>query len=105
MWFVFRQIAGLGRSPKAHRFGIAGLPEARAYRAHPVLGPRLVECIRILTNLPVTAAATVLGQVDARKPQSSMTLFVRSAPQEGVFQEVLDQYFGGESDAATTNRL
>jgi uncharacterized protein (DUF1810 family) len=75
MWFIFPQIAVLGRSPKAHRFAISGMPEARAYRAHPVLGPRLVECSGILTNLPGTDAATVLGQVDAQKLQSSMTLF------------------------------
>jgi uncharacterized protein (DUF1810 family) len=105
MWFVFPQIAGLGRSPTAQRFAISGMPEARAFRAHPVLGPRLVECARILTNLPGTDAVTVLGPVDAQKLRSSMTLFARTAPEERVFQEVLDQYFGGESDAATTSRL
>jgi uncharacterized protein (DUF1810 family) len=72
---------------------------------HPVLGPRLLGCARILTNLPGTDAATVLGPVDARKLQSSMTMFARTTPQEGVFQEVLEQYFGGESDAATTSCL
>jgi uncharacterized protein (DUF1810 family) len=105
MWFVFPQIAGLGRSTTAHRFAISGIPEARAYRAYPVLGPLLVECARILTNLPGTHAARVLGQVDARKLQSSRSLFAPFGPQEGVFQEVLDQYFGGEPDAATTSRL
>lgn len=105
MWFVFPQIAGLGRSPTAQRFAISGMPEARAFRAHPVLGPRLVECVRILTNLPGTDAVTVLGPVDAQKLRSSMTLFARAAPQERVFQEVLDQYFDGESDDATTSRL
>ncbi len=105
MWFVFPQIAGLGRSPTAQRFAISGMPEARAFRAHPILGPRLVECARILTHLPGTDAVTVLGPVDAQKLRSSMTLFTRTAPEEPVFQEVLDQYFGGESDAATTSRL
>ena len=105
MWFVFPQIAGLGRSPTAQRFAISGMPEARAFRAHPVLGPRLVECARILTNLPGTDAVTVLGPVDAQKLRSSMTLFAQTAPEERVFQEVLDQYFGGESDAATISRL
>jgi uncharacterized protein (DUF1810 family) len=81
------------------------MPEARAFRAHPVLGPRLVECARILTNLPGTDAGTVLGPVDAQKLRSSMTLFARAAPHERVFQEVLDQYFDGESDDATTSRL
>jgi uncharacterized protein (DUF1810 family) len=105
MWFVFPQIAGLGRSPTAQRFAISGMPEARAFRAHPVLGPRLVECARILTNLPGRDAGTVLGPVDAQKLRSSMTLFARAAPHERVFQEVLDQYFDGESDDATTSRL
>ena len=105
MWFIFPQIAGLGRSPTAQRFAISGMPEAQAFRAHPVLGPRLVECARILANLPGTDAATILGPVDAQKLRSSMTLFARTAPHERVFQEVLDRYFGGESDSATTSRL
>ncbi|HEY5179864.1 MAG TPA: DUF1810 family protein, partial [Dermatophilaceae bacterium] len=65
----------------------------------------LVECARILANLPGTDAATILGPVDAQKLRSSMTLFARTAPQERVFQVVLDRYFGGESDSATTSRL
>ena len=105
MWFVFPQIAGLGRSPTAQRFAISGMPEARAFCVHPVLGPRFVECARIMTNLPETDAVTVLGAVDAQKLRSSMTLFSRAAPQERVFQEVLDQYFDGDSDDATTSRL
>jgi uncharacterized protein (DUF1810 family) len=105
MWFIFPQIAGLGRSPTAQRFAISGMPEAQAFRAHPVLGPRLVECARILANLPGTDAATILGPVDAQKLRSSMTLFARTAPEERVFQEVLDRYFGGESDSVTTSRL
>ena len=105
MWFVFPQIAGLGRSPTAQRFAISGMPEALAFRAHPVLGPRLVECARILSTLPGTDAVTILGPVDAQKLRSSMTLFSRTAPAERVFQEVLDQYFGGKSDPATTSRL
>ena len=105
MWFIFPQIAGLGRSPTAQRFAISGMPEAQAFRAHPVLGPRLVECARILANLPGTDAATILGPVDAQKLRSSMTLFARTAPQERVFKQVLERYFGGESDPATTSRL
>jgi len=105
MWFVFPQIAGLGRSLTAQHFAISGVPEARAYHAHPVLGPRLVECARILTELPGTDAVTVLGSVDAQKLKSSMTLFAQTVPDETVFQEVLDRYFAGKADAATTSRL
>jgi uncharacterized protein (DUF1810 family) len=103
MWFVFPQIAGLGRSPTAQTFAISGLPEAAAYLAHPVLGPRLIECARILTELPGTDAAAVFGGIDAQKLQSSMTLFARAAADEGVFQQVLDQYFAGKADSGTTD--
>jgi uncharacterized protein (DUF1810 family) len=105
MWFIFPQIAGLGRSPTAQRFAISGMPEALAFRAHRVLGPRLVECASILANLPGMDTVTILGPVDALKLRSSMTLFAPTAPQERVFQKVLDRYFGGESDPATTSRL
>ena len=105
MWFVFPQIAGLGRSPTAQRFAVSGMPEAQAYLAHPVLGPRLVQCAHILTGLPQRAAAAVFGPLDAQKLQSSMTLFARSDPHERVFQDVLDQFFAGQADPGTTSRL
>ena len=105
MWFVFPQIAGLGRSATAQHFAISGLAEAQVYLAHPVLGPRLVECARILTQLPGTDAVAVFGPVDAQKLQSSMTLFAQSAPTEQVFQQVLEQYFAGKGDDGTISRL
>jgi uncharacterized protein (DUF1810 family) len=105
MWFVFPQIAGLGHSGMARRFAISGLDEARAYVAHPTLGRRLVECARALTDLDTADANRVLGPVDAQKLRSSMTLFARAAPDEPVFREVLDHYFHGIEDDATTSRL
>jgi len=105
MWFVFPQVAGLGSSPMAREFAVSGLDEARAYLAHPVLGPRLVESARALTGLDGADAAAVLGSTDAMKLRSSMTLFAAAAPDEPVFRQVLDQYFGGVPDAATTDRL
>ena len=105
MWFVFPQVAGLGRSGMAQRFAISGLDEARAYLAHPVLGRRLVESARALTGLDVDDPAAVMGPVDAMKLKSSMTLFALAAPDESVFREVLDHYFGGNEDDATTSRL
>jgi uncharacterized protein (DUF1810 family) len=105
MWFVFPQIAGLGRSATAQHFAISGLAEARAYLAHPVLGPRLVECARILTQLPGTDAVAVFGAVDAQKLRSSMTLFAQPAATEQVFQQVLTQYFAGKGDDGTISRL
>ena len=105
MWFVFPQIAGLGRSGMAQRFALADLDEARAYLAHPVLGPRLAECARALTDLDVDDPVQVMGSIDAQKLRSSMTLFARTAPDEPVFRQVLDHYFAGAEDDATTSRL
>jgi uncharacterized protein (DUF1810 family) len=105
MWFVFPQVAGLGRSSTARHFAISGLQEAEAYLAHPVLGPRLLECAGVLAGLEETDAVAVLGPVDAQKLQSSMTLFARANPAERVFQRVLDRYFGGAVDEATICRL
>jgi uncharacterized protein (DUF1810 family) len=105
MWFVFPQIAGLGRSGMAARFAISGLEEARAYLSHPLLGRRLVECARALTDLDTADAVQVFGPVDAQKLRSSMTLFARADPDEPVFREVLDHYFDGELDEGTTSRL
>jgi uncharacterized protein (DUF1810 family) len=89
----------------ARRFAISGLPEARAYAAHPTLGRRLVECARALTGLDTADPVAVLGPIDAQKLHSSMTLFAEAAPDEPVFQQVLDHYFGGRLDEGTTSRL
>ena len=105
MWFVFPQIAGLGSSPMAQRYAISSLDEARAYLAHPVLGDRLRESARALTGLDTRSPDEVLGGIDAMKLRSSMTLFMRAAPDEPLFAQVLDQYFGGAADDATDARL
>ena len=104
MWFVLPQVAGLGRSATAQRYAISGAAEARAYLAHPVLGPRLLESARALTGLDTTDPVRVLGSVDAQKLQSSMTLFA-AVSDDPVFTEVLDRYFAGAPDPATTSRL
>ncbi len=105
MWFVFPQIAGLGRSATAQHFAVRGLDEARAYLAHPVLGPRLVECARALVGLESTDAVAVLGSIDAQKLRSSMTLFAHAGPDQPLFRAVLDRYFDGAEDDATTSLL
>ena len=105
MWFVFPQVAGLGSSPTAQRYAISGLAEARAYAAHPVLGPRLAESARSLLELSDRDPVRVLGSVDAMKLRSSMTLFEAAVPDERVFGEVLERYFDGARDEATTTRL
>ena len=105
MWFVFPQIAGLGRSSTAQAFAMSGVEEARDYLAHPVLGPRLLECAQALTALEADDPVVVLGSTDAMKLRSSMTLFARAAPDQPVFRQVLDQYFDGELDAMTVQIL
>jgi uncharacterized protein (DUF1810 family) len=105
MWFVFPQIAGLGRSPTAQRYGIASLDEARAYLDHPVLGPRLLESAGALTELSGRTAEQIFGGLDALKLRSSMTLFARAAPEQPRFGEVLARYFNGVEDRDTLQRL
>ena len=105
MWFVFPQIAGLGRSSMAQQYALGSLDEARAYAEHPVLGPRLLDCVRALLELPSTTPEAVFGGVDAMKLRSSMTLFTRAVPTQQAFSEVLDRYFGGEADPATLSRI
>jgi uncharacterized protein (DUF1810 family) len=106
MWFVFPQIAGLGRSAMAQRYAIRSLAEAEAYVAHPVLGARLRESAAALTELAGgDSAEEVLGPVDAQKLHSSMTLFARAAPDEPLFRAVLDRYFDGMEDPGTLARV
>jgi uncharacterized protein (DUF1810 family) len=101
MWFVFPQVEGLGQSPISRRYAITSLAEARAYLAHPVLGPRLSESARVLTELSGATAEEIFGAIDALKLRSSMTLFALADPEDQVFREVLDRYFGGAPDPAT----
>jgi uncharacterized protein (DUF1810 family) len=105
IWFVFPQIAGLGRSETARFFALDSLEEAQAYLEHPLLGPRLRECCRALLDVGGKSAREVLGEVDAAKLRSSMTLFARAAPGEPLFRELLDRYYDGEPDAETERRL
>jgi uncharacterized protein (DUF1810 family) len=106
MWFVFPQIAGLGHSPMSQRYAISSLDEARAYLAHPVLGPRLAECAAIVAGLPGDRTAEqVFGPVDALKLRSCMTLFQRADPAQPHFGQVLSRFFDGITDAATDQRL
>jgi uncharacterized protein (DUF1810 family) len=105
MWFVFPQLAGLGRSEMAQRYALGSLEEARAYLEHPLLGPRLRACCAALLagaeNGCGADARTILGDVDALKLRSSMTLFGRAGGDEALCARVLERFFGGEEDAAT----
>ena len=105
MWFVFPQIAGLGRSGTARRYAISSLDEAKAYLDHPVLGPRLRECASLVAQIQGRSAMQIFGDPDDMKLRSSMTLFLRAAPDEPIFQQVLDHLFDGKADSATDERL
>jgi uncharacterized protein (DUF1810 family) len=101
MWFIFPQIRGLGSSAMAGRYGISTLKEAEAYLNHPVLGPRLVECTRLVNLVEGRSIEDIFGYPDDLKFRSSVTLFQLAAPHNLVFQDALEKYFGGESDART----
>jgi uncharacterized protein (DUF1810 family) len=105
MWFVFPQIVGLGHSPMSQRYAISTLDEARAYLAHDVLGPRLIECARILCELEGRTAQDIFGGIDAIKLRSSMTLFAYADSANPIFGQVLGAYFGGVPDGVTERLL
>ena len=101
MWFVFPQLAGLGRSPTAQFYAIASIDEARAYLEHPVLGARLRECVEAL--LPWAgkrSAEGIFGQVDATKLKSNLTLFDVVEP-HSLFRRAIDGFYGGMPDERT----
>jgi uncharacterized protein (DUF1810 family) len=105
IWFIFPQIAGLGYSFMSQRFAISSLDEARDYLAHPVLGPRLRECARTVLETNDRTAEEIFGPIDALKLRSCMTLFHRAAPDETVFAQVLDRFYGDVTDWSTDARL
>ena len=104
MWYVFPQVAGLGRSSTAQHYAISGLDEARAYLAEPVLGGRLREAAGIVASSWTATAEQLMGGIDAVKLRSSVTLFSRAGGGQ-VFDDVLDRYFDGEPDPATDRLL
>ena len=105
MWFVFPQLAGLGMSSTSRFYAIRSLDEARAYLADPVLGPRLKDCMALVAESTADSAEQLFGGIDAQKARSSATLFLRAAPDEPVFQRVLERYFDGSADPATDRLL
>jgi uncharacterized protein (DUF1810 family) len=105
MWFVFPQMRGLGHSAMAQRYAIASLEEAEAYAAHPVLGARLRELTALVLGVEGRSAHDIFGTPDDLKFHSAMTLFARAAPEEPVFRDALEKYFGGREDPATVETL
>jgi uncharacterized protein (DUF1810 family) len=105
MWFIFPQIAGLGHSVMAQRYAIASIEEARAYLAHPLLGPRLRECAALVTAVEDRPLRAILGAPDDLKFHSSMTLFAIASDNEPEFADALAKYFAAAPDPATLKIL
>lgn len=105
IWYIFPQIAGLGRSTTSRLYSIASIDEASAYVAHPVLGPRLVECTELVLNVEGMTAAQIFGSLDAMKFRSSMTLFAASNAEIDVFDRALEKYFSGSPDPLTEQAI
>ena len=105
MWFIFPQLAGLGSSPTSTHFAIRTAAEARAYLAHPVLGPRLLQCTQALLSIEGRAAHEIFGSPDDLKLRSSATLFASVSVPGSVFDEVLVRYFDGGRDERTLRLL
>ena len=105
MWFVFPQLVGLGHSAMAQRYGITAIDEARAYLAHPVLGPRLEECMEAALRVEGRTATEIFGKPDDMKLQSCATLFATITPPGSVFDRLLARYYDGARDERTLRLL
>jgi uncharacterized protein (DUF1810 family) len=105
MWFIFPQIEGLGESYTSRKFAVASREEAEAYLEHPILGPRLRECTRLVCLLEGRSARQVFGYPDDMKFRSCMTLFANATHDNAVFIEALQKYFEGEFDDLTLEVL
>ena len=104
MWFIFPQIAGLGRSPTAQYYALASRAEGRAYLAHPLLGARLLDCVGALQDLTSGSTESIFGTIDAMKLRSSLTLF-EAAGAPPMIAAALDRWFGSARDAATLDLI
>jgi len=101
MWYVFPQFAGLGYSPTSVHYAIKSRDEAEAYLAHPILGPRLIECAEAALQVEGRSAQEIFGSPDDMKLRSSATLFASVSPDGSVFHRIIDKYFGGGADGRT----
>jgi uncharacterized protein (DUF1810 family) len=105
MWFVFPQIRGLGTSPMAKRFAISAIAEAQAYLGHPILGSRLRECTRLVTEIKGRTIAEIFGYPDDLKFRSSMSLFAKATPDNRLFTRAIAKYFPEGDDPLTLERM
>jgi uncharacterized protein (DUF1810 family) len=105
MWFIFPQLAGLGHSSMAIEYAISSRREAEAYLKHPLLGPRLRKCTRLVTQVEGRSIKQIFGGPDDLKFRSSMTLFAVTASDKQIFKDALQKYFAGELDQLTIERV
>jgi len=105
MWFIFPQLKGLGFSSTAQFYGIASLAEASSYLEHPLLGPRLIECTRIVNSIEARSLRQIFGTPDDLKFRSSMTLFAHATSENAIFLKAVNQFCSGNFDQATVDRL
>ncbi len=105
MWFIFPQIKGLGHSATADLYGISSEGEAEAYLDHPILGERLIECVKWVNEVQSRTAEQIFGYPDYMKFHSCLTLFSQVAPDEKIFEEALIKYFDGRLDPLTLGNL
>jgi uncharacterized protein (DUF1810 family) len=105
MWFVFPQHVALGTSDRAKRYGLYGVEQAREFLAHPVLGQRLLQCCALMKEHASRSAVAILGEVDALKFCSCLTLFASAAPSEPIFTELLELFYSGQPDPLTLNLI
>ena len=105
MWYVFPQFAGLGMSATSQHYAVKSLAETEAYLAHPVLGPRLMECVEAVLAIEGRSAFEILGSPDDMKLRSCATLFARVSPEASVFHRLIDKYFDGQPDARTLSLI
>ena len=105
MWYIFPQIKGLGQSRKAKKYSISSLAEAEDYINHPILGPRLRDCTKLVVDIEGRSIREIFGYLDDMKFRSSMTLFRQATVNNGIFKTALRKYFGGKQDQMTLDRL
>jgi len=105
MWFIFPQLRGLGQSPMSKLYSISSQQEAEAYLLHPVLGSRLKHCTKLVMSIEGRSVQEIFGSPDDMKFRSSMTLFMRTSQENGIFKDALQKYFAGEPDQLTIDRL
>jgi uncharacterized protein (DUF1810 family) len=105
IWYIFPQLRGLGYSPKAYTYGIDGLEEAKAYLEHPVLSARLIEITEALLSHQGKDIEDIMGDIDALKLRSSMTLFALISEADSVFHQVLEVFYDSKMDEMTLGLL